>query len=206
MTKPLKEFEIIAREPLCHSYFCLDRYRFKHSLHAGGWSNEVGREVFSRGDCIAVVLYDPHRDAVVLIEQFRAGSAVHRPESAWLVEIVGGAIEEGEDPEQVAHREAWEEAGCRIETLLPITQFYTTPGTASEWIALYCGKVDTSSIGGIHGLEEEGEDILVSVVAYDEMYRMLQDGRIESGISIIALQWLALNRDWLRREWGVDAI
>jgi ADP-ribose pyrophosphatase len=78
--------------------FRMDRYRLRHSLHAGGWSGEVGREVFSRGDCIAVLLYDPQRDTVVLIEQFRAGSAVHRPESAWLLEIVGGAIEEGEDP------------------------------------------------------------------------------------------------------------
>ncbi|MGR8934219.1 MAG: NUDIX domain-containing protein [Gammaproteobacteria bacterium] len=202
MKQSPKQFEIIAREPLCHSFFRMDRYRLRHSLHAGGWSGEVGREVFSRGDCIAVLLYDPQRDAVVLIEQFRAGSAVHRPESAWLLEIVGGAIEEGEEPEQVAHREAWEEAGCRIEELLVINKFFTTPGCASEWITLFCGKVDAGSVGGIHGLEEEDEDILVSVVAFDDMYRMLQNGRIESGISIIALQWLALNRDWLRQEWG----
>jgi ADP-ribose pyrophosphatase len=201
MEKRAMEFEIIAREALCHSFFRMDRYRLRHSLYAGGWSADVDREVFSRGDCVAVLLYDPHRDAVVLIEQFRAGSALHRPESAWLLEIVGGAIETGEDPEQVAHREAWEEAGCRIEELLRVNRFYTTPGCASEWLTLYCGKVDAADAGGIHGLREEDEDILANVVAFDEAYRMVEDGRIESGISIIALQWLALNRDRLRREW-----
>jgi ADP-ribose pyrophosphatase len=197
------DFEIMAHEPLCHSFFRMDRYRLKHSLYRGGWSSEVSREVFSRVDCVAVVLYDPQRDAVILIEQFRAGSALHNMEKAWLWEVVGGAIESGEEPEQVAYREAFEEAGCRIEELILINRFYTTPGTASEWISLFCGKVDAHGVGGIYGLEEEGEDIRVEVVPFEDAYDMLQQGRIESAISVVAIQWLALNRDWVRRQWRV---
>ena len=128
--------------------------------------------------------------------------AILRPEPAWLLEIVAGAIEEGETAEEVAYREAMEEAGCRIQALKVISEFYTTPGGSSEWITLFCGKVDSTDVGGIHGLDHEHEDILVSTVSFDEAYQLLEQGKIDSGIPIIAIQWLALNRDKLRREWG----
>ena len=118
-----------------------------------------------------------------------------------MLEIVAGGIEEGQTPEEVAYREAAEEAGCKIEELILINEFYTTPGGTSELLSLYCGKVDTSNIGGIYGLKEENEDILVSVISFDEAFDLLEQGRIKSGIPIIAIQWLALNRDKLRAKW-----
>ena len=82
--------------------------------------------------------------------------------------------------------------------------FITTPGGSSEWITLFCGKVDsTQDVGGIHGLDHEDEDILVRAVDFDEVYLMLENGKIESAIPIIAIQWLALNRQKLKQKWGV---
>ncbi len=195
-----KEFKINQHEIVYNGFFRLEKYQLQHTLFEGGWSKEISRELFMRGNCVAVILYDPDRDEVVLIEQFRAG-AVLRPEHAWLIEIVAGAIEPGETAEEVAYREAVEEAGCVIEELLLINEFYTTPGGSSERISLFCGKVDSSQVGGVHGLDDEDEDILVSVVKFDDVYQMVEAGSIESGIPIIAIQWLYINRDKIRQRW-----
>ncbi|PKM11599.1 MAG: ADP-ribose diphosphatase [Gammaproteobacteria bacterium HGW-Gammaproteobacteria-3] len=194
-----KEFEVLDKEVVYQGFFRLEKYRLKHAMYGGGWSAALDRELFRRGNCVAVLLYDPLKDAVVLIEQFRVG-AILRNEPAWLLEIVAGAIEEGETAEQVAYREALEESGCRIQALKVIREFYTTPGGSSEWITLFCGKVDSTNVGGIFGLDHEHEDILVRAVSFDEAYRLMEQGHINSGIPIIAIQWLALNRDKLRQE------
>jgi len=195
-----KQFEIIDKEILYSGFFRMEKYRFKHTLYAGGWSPEISRELFVRGSCVAVLLYDPDADKVILIEQFRAG-AILQPDRAWLVEIVAGAIEDGETATEVAYRESLEEAGCEIQELLVINEFYTTPGGASERITLFCGKVDSTHIGGIHGLDHEDEDILVRAVDFDEAYQMLESNEIESAIPIIAIQWLALNKQKLKDKW-----
>jgi ADP-ribose pyrophosphatase len=195
-----KQFEIIDREVGYQGFFQLEKYRLKHTLFAGGWSAEIERELFMRGNCVAVLLYDPDADKVVLIEQFRVGSLM-RPEKAWMLEIVAGAMEEGETAEEVAYRESMEEAGCEIQELMVINEFYTTPGGSSEWITLFCGKVDSTHVGGIHGLDHEHEDIMVRAVHFDEVYQMLEDRLIESAIPIVAIQWLALHREQLRQKW-----
>ncbi|MEN8261439.1 MAG: NUDIX domain-containing protein, partial [Pseudomonadota bacterium] len=185
-----KKFEILRKFTQYRGFFNLERYRLRHTLYRGGWSDVLERELFERGSCVAVLLYDPVMDAVVLLEQFRVG-AIKAGRGAWLLEIVAGAVEKGENATEVAYREAQEEAGCEILELRRIFKFYTSPGGASEKITLFCGKVDANGVGGIHGLEHEGEDILVSVVSADEAISKVNEGQIESAIPIIALQWLA---------------
>ena len=195
-----KQFEVLDKQTVYQGFFRLEQYTIKHTLFNGGWSQPITRELFRRGNCVAVLLYDPDRDEVVLIEQFRVG-AVHQPQRAWLIEIVAGAIEDGETAEDVAYREAIEEAGCEIKELLEIQQFYTTPGGCSERITLFCGRVDSTAVGGVHGLVEEDEDIRVSAVKFADVFQMLEDGLIESGIPIIAIQWLYIHRDTLKTRW-----
>ncbi|HEY8157258.1 MAG TPA: NUDIX domain-containing protein [Methylobacter sp.] len=197
-----KQFEILNKDIVYQGFFRMEKYLLKHTLFGGGWSSELNRELFMRGSCAAVLLYDPHADKVVLIEQFRTG-AILSPDKAWLVEIVAGAIEDGETAEEVAYRESLEEAGCEIQQLMVINEFYTTPGGSSEWITLFCGKVDSAQVGGIHGLAHEGEDILVRAVDFNEAYLMLENGEIESAVPIIAIQWLALNKQKLKLKWKV---
>ncbi len=198
-----KQFEILEKETVYQGFFRLENYHLKHTLFKGGWSPTIQRELFRRGDCVAVLLYDPIRDEVVMIEQFRVG-AILREEPAWLLEIVAGAVEPGESAEQVAIRESMEEAGCAIQEIQLIREFYTTPGGASEWLSLFYGRVDTSNVGGIHGLDHEDEDIRVSAVTFDEVYQMMEQGKIISGIPIIAIQWLYIHRDEIRANAGID--
>ena len=194
-----KQFEILEQQTVYDGFFRLDRFSLKHTLYRGGWSPALNRELFRRNNCVAVLLYDPIRDEVVLVEQFRMG-ALANPDRAWLLEIVAGAIETGETAEQVAYREAQEEAGCTVLEMQEIMQFYTTPGGSSERITLFYGRVDSTALGGIHGLPDEDEDIHVSTLPFEDAFRLVENGQIDSGIPIIALQWLYIHRAKLRND------
>jgi ADP-ribose pyrophosphatase len=194
------DFEILGKATQFQGYFRIDLYRFRHRLFAGGWSGEIRREVFERGHAVAILPYDPERDSVVLIEQFRIG-AVAGGMPAWQREVIAGIIDAGETPEAVARREAQEEAGCALQDLVPICHYLVSPGGASESVRLYCGRVDSRGIGGIHGLAHEHEDIRVEVVPFVAARERLLAGQFGNAPAIIAMQWLLLNRDELRRRW-----
>lgn len=191
-----KQYEIVEETPVYRGFFNLSRLRLRHTLFGGGWSPVLDRELFHRGSCVAVLPYDPVHDRLVLVEQFRVG-AVGVKDDPWLLEIVAGAVETGESPETVARREALEEAGCVIRDLIPIAEFFPTPGGCSERLHLYCGIADLGNAGGVHGLAEEHEDIRVVPVATDTALAWLSEGIIDTAITIIALQWLNLNRSRL---------
>lgn len=194
-----KAYEVLEEAPLYRGFFNLSRYRLRHTLFAGGWSKPLVRELFHRGRCVAVVPYDPVRDEVMLIEQFRIG-AVGDKSIPWLVEIVAGAIEPGESPEGVAFREAEEEAGCSLSRLIRIGEFYTTPGGCSEKVTVFCGLAEWADAEGVFGLDEEDEDIRAMAVSLDQALAWIESGIIDSAIPVLALQWLALNRDTLRQD------
>jgi ADP-ribose pyrophosphatase len=196
-----KKFQIIEKKAVFDGFFKVNQVTFKHTLYRGGWSEPLEREVFERGNCVAVLLYDPKRDEVVIIEQVRAGALKLGAKQAWLLEIVAGAIEEGETAEDVAYRESIEESGCKVQELIKIMDFFTSPGGTSELLTLFCGKVDTTNVGGIRGLEHEHEDIAVKAVAFNEVCELLENGKLLSAIPIIAVQWLQLNRLSLREKW-----
>jgi ADP-ribose pyrophosphatase len=199
MTDP--RVEILAQTVCYQGFFRVDCYRLRHRLFSGAWSRELRREVFERGHAAAVLPYDPVHDQVVLIEQFRIG-ALHAPDGPWLLEIVAGIIDPGETPQEVVQRETVEESGYTLQDIVPICDYHVSPGGTSERIALFCGKVDASQSSGVHGLAEEDEDIRVMVMSADEAIALLQAGKIQSAAPIIALQWLMLNREALRRRWG----
>lgn len=195
--------EVLEQQVCYQGFFRLERYRLRHRLYDGTMSTPLVRELFERGHAAAVLPYDPLLDRVVLLEQFRIG-ALTSPGGAWLLEIVAGIIEEGETAEQVVRRELLEETGCTLHELEPICEYMVSPGGTSERISLFCGRVDASGAGGVHGLAEEGEDIRVASVGFDEAMALLGEGRLNSASPIIALQWLAVNRGRLRRQWGLE--
>lgn len=195
-----KDVEILEKTVCYKGFFRIDRYRLRHRLFNGGWSPPITRELFERGHAAAVLPYDPLRNEVVLIEQFRIG-AMNTPDGPWLLEIVAGIIEPDEITEDVVKRESMEEANCNISDLIPLYDYLASPGGMTERIALFCGRTDTTLAGGIHGATDEGEDIKVHVVTLETALQFLVSGEINSASAIIALQWLALNRDLVRKKW-----
>ena len=194
------EIQVLETETGYDGFFELKRFRLRHSLYAGGWSPEIIRERVERKEASSVLLYDAGADHLVMIEQFRIG-ALESGRGAWLLETVGGLIEPGQRSEEVARRESLEETGCEVLELRPICEFLVSPGTATEKIHLYCGRVDARQAGGIFGLAEEGEDIRVEVLTFEAAAKELYGGRINSTSAIIAVQWLVQHRDEVRANW-----
>jgi ADP-ribose diphosphatase len=194
--------EIIDYEAVYQGFFRVGRYRLRHRRYDGGWSPELSREVIERRRAVALLLYDPARDAVVLVEQFRLPAHLAGFTSCQL-EIVAGLVDHGEEADSdVARREALEETGLAIEgELVPIHRLLTSPGGTTEAVTLFCARVDASRAGGVHGLAAEHEDIKVVVKSYAEVARRLREGGIENATTIIALYWLAAHRAGLRKRW-----
>lgn len=194
------KWSILDKKLLYRGFFTLNRFDLKHDLFAGGESQPQVREVLDRGQAAAVLPYDPVRDEVVLIEQFRIG-ACEDPSGPWLIETIAGLVEPGEAVEDLIHREAMEEAGCTVSDLIHIYHYYSSPGGSNEEIDLYIARTETAELGGVHGLDHEGEDIRVHVVSSDTAFAWLDQGRVDSAMPIIALQWLRAKREEIRQQW-----
>ena len=188
------------RERCFQGFYRLDRLQLKHRLFAGNMGSTISRELFVRPDAVCVLPYDPHTDSVVLVEQFRIGALDKSPEP-WLLEIVAGLIDTDEEPAEVARREAREEADLELHELLPVMTYYPSPGGSDERVYLYVGRCSTVGVGGVFGVEEEGEDIRVHVWPLADALQAVQNGSIDNAASIIALQWLALNKEQVKTDW-----
>jgi len=194
------DLELLERESCYDGFFKLDKFHFRHKRFDGTWSRTVTREIFVRGNATCVLPYDPVENKVVLLEQFRIG-AVLENQTPWLLELVAGINEEGEEPESVARREAVEEANLALGQLKKICEYLVSAGGTTEKIFLYCAFVDSRHASGVHGLLEEDEDIKVHTVSVDDALTMVQSGEINNAAAIIALQWLALNKKSLDQDW-----
>jgi ADP-ribose pyrophosphatase len=204
MTEPINRahnVELIEKTTPYQGFFRIDVYHLRHRRFGGGWTEVMSRELFERGHATVVLPYDPVRDAVVLIEQFRIG-AYAAGFAPWLIEPVAGIVEPGESPEEVARREALEEANCEITELESIGTVLSSPGGCSEVHHLFCGRVDSEGVGGIHGLEHEHEDIRAFTLTLDTALERLGRGEYNNVSTVMTLQWLALNRDRLKKKWS----
>lgn len=181
-------------------HYAVRRLTLQHRRFAGDWSDPIVREVFERGDAVAVLPYDPSTDSLVMIEQFRPG-ALRGHDSPWMLELIAGVVEAGEADEEVVHREAMEEAECELTELLPIATVFPSAGACTEQVRLFCGRVSKAAIGELRGLQAEGEDILVHSIPRADALQMVADNRIPNGHTLIALQWLHIHGASLRERW-----
>jgi ADP-ribose pyrophosphatase len=207
MTEPASshpDVEIVGTTTVAARHLRIDTFRFRHRLFSGEWSAERSYDVLRRGQAVAIVLYDPDCDAVVLVEQFRL-PALLAGGSPWQLEAAAGLIDTDETPEAVAIRETREETGLTlIGEPIRIQRYLSSSGNSDESVALFCGRVDSSAAGGVHGLPEEHEDIRVGVKTLAEIEALIDAGAIESGHTLIGLFWLLRHRDRLRRLWAAQ--
>lgn len=195
------DVKVLSVETVYKGFYSVEKHLLRHRLFAGGWSAPFYRELIIRYRVAAALPYDPTLDKVVLIEQFRVG-ALENETSPWLLEMVAGILTSNESLKELAKRETKEEAGLETQELIPICDYWVSPGGANERVALFCAKVDASNAGGIHGLADENEDIRVHVFSSEEAFSMVRSGHINNAATIIALQWLELNMSKVRKNWS----
>lgn len=191
----------IEKEAVAYKGFVEVRdYWLKHACFSGEVSETLHRQCVRRSPAVGVLLYDPHLEKIVLIEQFRIG-AMDKLDSPWLLEIVAGIVESAEMLQEVAYRETLEETGLHLKRLEPMCGYWVTAGASNEWLDLFCGEVDASEAGGIFGLKEEHEDIRVLVLPQEEAFAATLDGRIKSAHTLLALMWLQCRLSFIREKW-----
>ena len=191
----------LTKRILYKGFFSLFEYRFQYRKFDGSVSEMVSREILERGHAVVLLAYDDKRDEVVLIEQIRI-AAIDTRASPWILELIAGMMDhDNESTEEVARREAMEEAGIVIGQCKPIISYLASPGGLTEQLHILVGQVDSSTAKGVHGLAEENEDIKVHVVSREQAYKWVEEGVINNAASIIALQWLQLNHLTLKNEW-----
>ena len=199
------DVDVISRDSVYQGFFKMEKVQLRHRLFKGGWSDSFCREVFIRGQAVAAVMYDPQHRLVGLVEQFRVGALTGdndlagSQQSPWLYEVVAGMTEADESPRDVILRELAEEAGMVPEALLPICEYFTSPGGSDETLALFCALGDLSELSGIHGLPDEHEDIQVIVLPEQTVFEQLYSGRFNNAATLICLQWLLMNRESMSR-------
>lgn len=193
------DVELMSLRQPFGGYFAVDELTLRHRRFDGTMSATMNREVWALGDAMLVLPYDPVRDRVLLVEQFRVGPYLRGDLSPWLLEPIAGRIDPGETPEAAARREAEEEAGLTLGALELIADGYPSPGTTSEHFHIFLGLADLpDDITGSGGLDSEDEDIRSHLLTWAEFDAALMAGSFKLVPLELAGHWLARNRDRLR--------
>lgn len=201
----LDEVEPVALDRPYASYFEVEEHRLRHPRFDGRLSPEVLRAVWASGDAVTLVPFDPVREEVLLIEQFRPGPYARRDPCPWCLEPIAGRCDAGETPEETARREAQEEAALTLGRIERIGGYYSSPGTIAEHLTSFIGEADLSAAGGLHGLDAEDEDIRAIILPLAEALRLVETGEANNGPLIISLLWLGREAERLKRAWGQAA-
>ena len=199
------DVQILSQDEPYSGFFAVQVCHLRHRTHAGGVTPPLRREALVSGDAVVVLPWDPVRDRVLLIEQFRVAPLLRRDPQPWLLETVAGRVDAGETVEDAARREAIEEANLTVTRLIPAIHHYPSPGILGEYLYLYVGIADLpDGIEGVHGLESEAEDIRGHVIPRADLTRMAMAGQLANGpLAMIAL-WLELRHDAIRAELGAS--
>lgn len=193
------DVQIATRSQPYAGFFAIEEQELRHRRFDGSLSAPLHRTAFVSGDVVTVLPYDPLRDRVLLVEQFRFGPHVRGDANPWKLEAIAGRIDAGEAPEDAARREAMEEAGLALDQLVPIAEYYPTPGAFAEYLYSYLALVDLpDSVAGQFGLAEEAEDIRAHLVAFDHLMALCQSGEIDNAPLLLAALWLSAQRGALR--------
>ncbi len=194
---------IASRSQPYEGFFAVEEQELRHRRFDGSFSAPLHRTAFVSGDVVTVLPYDPLRDRVLLVEQFRFAPHVRGDANPWKLEAVAGRIDAGETPEQAARREAREEAGLVLDQLVPIAEYYPSPGAFVEYIYSYLAVVDLpDSAAGQFGLLDEAEDIRAHLVPFEQLQDLCQSGEIDNAPLLLSVLWLGGRRGALRGQHG----
>jgi len=186
------KIDIVTDETLSKNWYHLRNVTFDYT-GSDGKTVRLKREVYDRGNGATILLYDPKRQSVILVRQFRMPAFLNES-SGWLIETPAGLLD-GDNPADAIRREVMEETGYIVREVRPLFQSFMSPGAVTEIIHFFVALIDvTEKAGDGGGLIDEYEDIEVMELGLDDAMAMIERGEICDAKTIMMLQWAALNR------------
>jgi len=196
--------ELLGEEVLSNDFFRVRALTLRHPTFEGPMTPPLRREVFDAIDAVTVLPYDPVRDRVLLIEQFRVANYARGDAWPWSIEVVAGRCDPGETCEEAARRETLEEGGVTLSALHPVGSYYPSTGALTEYLFAFIGIADLpEELGGVAGLADEGEDIRVFTLPFEAAMDRLDACEFENATVMISLLQLARMRPALRQAAGI---
>ncbi len=191
-TRDEDRVKLVSKETVWKRFVHLQTLVFDQKM-PDGRVIRIDREVHDHGSAAAILLFDPQKDAVVLVRQFRPAAFVNGDPS-FMLEVPAGLIDD-DQPDEAIRREAMEETGYAVKDVQYLFETYASPGTLTEKVALFYARIDLDEKAGLGGgLDTEGEDIEVLSIPFNEAFGMITTGEISDAKTIILLQWAMLNR------------
>ena len=186
--------DVVVRdvEVVSDGWHVLRRTTMDYRRRDGSWET-FHRETYDRGNGAVILLYDAERRTVLLTRQFRYPVYVNDHPDGMVIEAAAGLLDD-EDPETAIRRETQEELGVTVGDLEHVFDVYMSPGSVTERVHFYAAAYnenDRTHQGG--GLEQEGEDVEVLELPYQQALDMIDTGEIQDGKTIMLLYWARLN-------------
>lgn len=195
-----RDVEVLDQRQPYAQFFAVEEYDLRFRQFDGAMSPAVSRAIFISGDAVTVLPYDPVRDRVLLIEQFRAAVLARGDDQPWLLEVIAGRVDPGETPQEAARREAVEEAGLALGELLEVASYYPSPGAKAEYLYSYVALTDLpDGTAGTFGLATEAENIRGHLISFDQLMALVRSGEAANAPLILTALWLERERSRLRR-------
>lgn len=190
--------EVALRQPYAQ-FFAVEERKIGWRRFDGGHYSPILRAAFVSGDAVTVLPYDPVRDRVLVVEQFRAGPHARGDRQPWQIEAIAGRIDPGETPADAARREAMEEAGVHLGALHKVADYYPSPGILTEYLYSFVAIADLpDAAAGIFGLESEQEDIRGHCLSLERLMHLVASGEVANAPLILTALWLQRERGTLR--------
>ena len=190
-----EKVKIFKKKILYNDLFKLEKFSLSFLQFNGNFSKTISRVRWVVGKACAAIVYDSSSNEIILINQFRFPTMNSENSSGWLTEIVAGLCDENENVEDSIKREMVEEIGYMPKRLIKICDVHMAPGSVQEYLSIFfaevCDKTKLSSGGGV----DEGEDIKILRFKFDEINDLFLQRKIDDAKTIIAIQWLIMNRD-----------
>jgi len=191
MNKTADRVRIVDVQVLSDDWYVLKKNTFDYQRADGGWQRQ-SRETYDRGNGATVLLVDPRRRTVVLTRQFRFPAFVNGHDGM-LIEAPAGLLEEA-SPEERIRAEVEEETGYRVQSVRKVFEAFMSPGSVTEKLYFFVAEYDAGSrVSRGGGVADEGEDIEVLELPFDESLSMIERGEIMDGKTIMLLQYAALH-------------
>lgn len=155
-----------------------------------GTLEQQSREAYDRGNGAVILLYNKNSEHIILTRQFRLPTFINGNPTGMMIEACAGLLD-NDNPEECIRRETEEETGYKISHVEKIFEAYMSPGSVTEILHFFIAEYSTAmkiTDGG--GLADEGENIEVLELPFEEALKMIDSGEIKDAKTIMLLQYL----------------